>query len=364
MDLQDIKDRLVNSANISKNQISDLVSKTKEVGDRAKNWRKRDDEGKEREINDFLFTADELPTFGKEYWFFLLTGMGPSHKDQLMVSFGRNRGHSMQIDDSLQLQDGEGYNGGIGEIWFYNKGKTTKFGKLGGKIVTSENSVSFNTEEYEATFSGKYPNFTLSVTRGTEKIVDIQSRMPKIGDSMEFFTIDKMNFGVEVGNVYLDYTGTLSGEPFVGRNYMQKVVMSAPFIPWYWGRFVFENGSVMVFFLLWVELPGITRTIYSSGKFYDVESETYHQFDDFKVERVKNTNYWTLTHDSAEKNVFVLMDAYTNNVFVMKSRGEFNYDEMFVEVKEIRIKVGDRIYDEEQFGNGSGSLEAATGFAF
>ncbi|MCE7735562.1 MAG: hypothetical protein GPJ54_11835 [Candidatus Heimdallarchaeota archaeon] len=364
MDLQDIKDRLINSANLSKNHINDLVTKTKEVGERAKSWRKRDSEGKEREINDFLFTADELPTFGKEYWFFLLTGNENSHKDQLMVSFGRNRGHSMQIDDSMQFQDGDNYHGGIGEIWFYDNGKTTKFGKLGGKIITSEHSVSFTTDEYEAIFSRAYPEFNLSVTKGGTKIVDIQTTMPKIGDSMEFFTIDKMNFGVEVGNVYLDYTGKLSGGEFVGRAYMQKVVMSAPFIPWYWGRFIFENGSVMVFFLLWVELPGISKTIYSQGKFYDVEAQTYHKFDDFEIKRTKNTDYWTLTHDSEEKNVYVLMESYTNNVFVMKSRGEFNYDEMFVEIKEIRIKIGDRIYDENEFGKGSGSLEAATGFAF
>ncbi|OLS20173.1 MAG: hypothetical protein HeimC2_38630, partial [Candidatus Heimdallarchaeota archaeon LC_2] len=188
--------------------------------------------------------------------------------------------------------------------------------------------------------------------------------MPIIGDSMEFFTIDKMSLGVEVGNVYVDYAGKLSGKEFVGRAYMQKVVMSAPFIPWYWGRFIFENGSVLVFFLLWVELPGVSRTIYSQGKFYDVENKTYHQFDDFEIKRISNTNYWTVIHDSNEKNIFVLMESYTNNVFVMKSRGEFNYDEMFAEIKEIRIKVGDRIFSNDEFGKGSGSLEAATGFAF
>ncbi|MHA2028990.1 MAG: hypothetical protein ACW99A_07210 [Candidatus Kariarchaeaceae archaeon] len=364
MDLQDIKERLINRANISKNNINDLVNKTKEVSERARNWRKRDDIEKEREINEFLFTADELPTLGKEYWFFLLTGTGENHKDQLMVSFGRNKGHTMQIDDSLQFKDGEDFHGGIGEIWYYNKGDTTKFGKLGGKIATQNDSVTFETDEYRATFSGNYPELQLTVSKNDSLIVNIKTRMPKIGDSMEFFAIDKMNFGVEVGNVYLDYSGKIEDTNFVGRAYMQKVVMSAPFIPWYWGRFVFENGSVLVFFLLWVELPGVSRTIYSQGKFYDVESETYHKFDDFKVERVRNTNYWTLIHDSKEKNVYVLLESYTNNVFVMKSKGEFNYDEMFAEIKEIRIAIGDRIYDNDEFGKGAGSLEAATGFAF
>jgi hypothetical protein len=364
MDLQEIKDRLLNTANVSRSSLNELVSKTKEVTERAQIWKRRDTTEKQREINEFLFTADKLPTLGKEYWFFLLTGTGESHKDQLMVSFGRNKGHTMQIDNSMQFKDGEGFHGGIGEIWYYDSGKTTKFGKLGGKIITRENSVTFETEEYQASFSGRYPKFNLRVTKNGLNVVNISTRMPMIGDSMEFFAIDKMNFGVEVGNVYLDYSGEIEKNNFDGRAYMQKVVMSAPFIPWYWGRFVFENGSVLVFFLLWVELPGVSRIIYSQGKFYDVESKSYHKFDDFKVERVKNTNYWTLIHDSQGKNVFLLLESYTNNVFVMKSKGEFNYDEMFAEIKEIRIAIGDRVYDSDEFGKGSGSLEAATGFAF
>lgn len=364
MDLNDIKERLVNTYSISKSNLSDLVEKTKDFGHRAMIWHDHDPVEKEREINEFLFTPDELPTFGKEYWFFLLTGNEDSHKDQLMISFGRNRGHSMQIDDSKQFDDGEDYYGGIGEIWYYKKGVTTKFGKLGGKITNSVQSISFETEEYKATFSGKYPVFQLRVTKGEMEVISIETRMPKIGDSMEFFAIDKVNMGVEVGNVYLDYNGRITGDEFMGRAYMQKVVMSAPFIPWYWGRFIFDNGSVLVFFLLWVELPGISKTVYSQGKFYDVDTQTYHKFDNFKVERTKNTNYWTLIHDSEEMTVYILMEAYTNNVFVMKSKGEFNYDEMFAEIKEIRIKYQDKIYDNSVFGKGSGSLEAATGFAF
>jgi hypothetical protein len=197
-----------------------------------------------------------------------------------------------------------------------------------------------------------------------KNIVNIHTEDPKIGDAMEFFSIEKFNMGVEVGNVYLDYTGTLEADEFRGRAYMQKVVMSAPFIPWYWGRFVFANGSVIVFFLLWVDLPGPDRVIYSQGKYYDIENKEYKVFNDFKIDKVKGTNYFILHHDSDQRNVFILMDSYTNNTFIMRSRGEFRYNEMFTEIREIKIREGKNIYDSDYFGKGCGSLEEATGMSF
>jgi hypothetical protein len=270
----------------------------------------------------------------------------------------------MSIDNQHQFSDSTDYLGGIGESWFHLQGETTRLGKLGGKILVNKNSIIFGTDQYDIEFSGEFPNYQVRVILQDEEIIKLTTAKSDIGDSMEFFSIEKFNMGVEVGNVYLDYEGLLHGEKFVGRAYMQKVVMSAPFIPWYWGRFVFENGSVFVFFLLWIDLPGPDRVIYSQGKYFDVDTREYKVFSDFKIEKVKGTTYFILRHDSQERNVFLLMDSYTNNEFIMRSKGEFRYNEMFTEVKEIRIREGDQILGTDFFGHGSGSLEEATGMSF
>lgn len=362
MDLTEIKQRILEQYDISKTQISEMISNTQEL---LMGTRKLTELGNfEEEINPFLFNPDKLAPFGKEYWFFLLTGNEENFRDQVMVSFGRNKNNTMMIDNSKQEKDTDEYLGGIGEVWFHYGGKTTILGKYGGKIRYSSDAISFETEEYTIIFSGSYPNFNLKVLLEEKTIIDIDSQMPKSADAIEFFTFEKANFASKIGNAYLDFTGTVNGQPFRGRNYMQKVLMTAPFIPWYWGRFVFDNGSVLVFFLMWVEVSGIKKTVYSQAKIFDTETGDYVKIDDFKMKNIKGTNYWMLTHDSKNANYFVLLEAYANNVFRMKARGEFRYNEMFAEIKEIKIKHREKIFDNENLGRGVGSLEAATGIAF
>ena len=232
------------------------------------------------------------------------------------------------------------------------------------KITQGDDWIKFDTNEYQILFKGKFPNFSLFVTENDNELINIQTQSPKQADAIEFFGFEKANFGVEIGNTYLDFEGKLGGETFVGRSYMQKVIMSAPFVPWYWGRFVFENGSVLVFFLLWIEVAGIKKTLYSQAKIYDIDTNTYIKIDSFDVKNIKNTSYWIMTHDSEDYNFFVLIDAYASNVFTMKSKGEFTYNEMFAEVKEIKIQLNNKILDNAVLGKGSGSLEAANGIAF
>ena len=362
--MSSLRERISDRYNITKSQLNDLVDKTKEISQRAKIWENTDPPEKQRQIDEFLFTPDELPYLGKEYWFLLLTGTGNNHTDQLMISFGRNKNNTMTIDGQNQMTDTDEYMGGIGEIWYHNRGKTKKLGKLGGKIISTDLGVEFSTMEYHVKFSGKFPNYRVEVGVDNQTVVSVATTAPKIGDSMEFFSIDRFNMGVVVGNVYLDFEGQIAEQDFKGRAYMQKVVMSAPFIPWYWGRFVFQNGSVLVFFLLWVDFPGMDRVIYTQGKFYDVEQQKYHVFKNFNIDHYENTPYFILHHQSEKYNIFVMMDCYTNNIFRMESRGEFVYNEMFAEIREIRIEIGDDLYDNNYFGKGSGSLEEATGMCF
>lgn len=363
MDFQEVKEKLMESYNISITHFNDLVEKTKDFTNKARSWQKFSPFEKEREINSFIFTPDQLPNLGKEYWFFLLTGTKENFKDQVMISFGRNSNNTLKINNEMQLKDTSDFLGGIGEVWFYHKGLTNKLGKLGGKIAQKNNTIVFNTATYNVEFSGNFPVYKIIITDNENNLIlSMSTSIPKIGDSMEFFSIEKFNFGVEVGNVYLDFTGTLSKNQFNGRAYMQKVIMSAPFVPWYWGRFVFENGSILVFFLIWVDLPGVDRILYSQGKVFIVEENNYKVFRDFEVQKIKNTDYWTLVSNNKDYSVFLLIEAYTNNTFLLRSKGEFRYNEMFAEIKEIKIRDRDLVLDNSYFGKGVGSLEDAKGF--
>ncbi|MCY3410526.1 MAG: hypothetical protein INQ03_02710 [Candidatus Heimdallarchaeota archaeon] len=362
VDVSELRSRVLSRYEISRAQFNEMISETRKL---LTNTAIRKVRGKlEEEINSFMYTPNELHAFGKEYWFFLFTGNKENFRDQLMISFGRNKNNSMKIDDSDQLLDCKEYLGGIGEIWYSFKGQTVKFGKLGGKITYGSDFIQFETPEYSVRFSGYYPEYKMTVTQDSEEVISITSKLPEAGDSIEFFNFEKANLGSEIGNAYLDFSGTIEGNAFHGRNYLQKVIMSAPFIPWYWGRFIFDSGSVLVFFLMWVEMSGVKRTVYSQLKLYDIQTKEYVKIDDYKIEQPKGTNYFIITQDSEESNFFALIHAYANNVFSMSATGVFTYDEMFAEVKELRFVTTESKYTTEILGKGVGSLEKATGMAF
>ena len=79
----------------------------------------------------FLFNYDDLPNFGKEYWFMLFSGLGDSYTDQLMLAFGRNKRNNMAMDGVDQLLNGDDYKGGVSEAWYYKDGNFYSLGTQG-----------------------------------------------------------------------------------------------------------------------------------------------------------------------------------------------------------------------------------------
>jgi hypothetical protein len=360
--LDSIINKISEQYQLSKNHLKEIQQKSSLLIKRhsSRNSQKNLD----NEINEFLFTPEELPPFSKEYWFMLFTGLNENYKDQLVLTFGRNTRQTMSIDEIEQSKDGDGYLGGISAIWYYMNGHAKKFGKKPCKIFLDGKSVKMVRDDFELILKGLFPNYTLLVHNKEGETIKLDLSLAKHGDSLEFYQFFKGNFGFDLGNTYLDFKGHINNQHFNGRSYVQKVVVTAPFLPWYWGRIIFENGSVLVLFKVWLEIGGAKKTMFNRLKFINSKTSKETIFEDFDHYNVVDTNYWITTAKNEENQIFVLFDVYVNDKFHFKSRGELIYNEMFAEVKEIRVNLKDEKLEQEELGHGVGSLEETKGIVF
>lgn len=77
----------------------------------------------------------------------------------------------------------------------------------------------------------------------------------------------------------LHLKGVVDGKPITGTAYFQRVFVTAPAVPWYWGVFHFANGAVLTYFN--PRLMG--KSIKKDISFFD--GKEMHNIKDIKVKR-------------------------------------------------------------------------------
>ena len=291
VDLPDIRSHVIDAYGISKTQLEALYAKSKE---KIKSFKERINHPikiQQDDMDQFLYSFETLPVLGKEYWFMLFSGLNGSFHDQLMVAFGRNRKNNMQMNNVEQLPDTDYYRGGVSECWFVKDNRVNKLGIQPCKITIQENILEIKGENYDVQFSGNFPDYEIKIISNEQIIIQLSLQPPKSGKPFEFNQFFVGNLGFDLGNLYFDFQGKLSDEAFNGNSYVQKVIITAPFVPWYWSRLVFENGSWLLFFQSWIEFRGIKKQISSGARFYDVSKDREYEIEEFDFKQQNNQSW-------------------------------------------------------------------------
>jgi len=302
-----------------------------------------------KKTEEFLFKFEKLPKFGKEYWYFHL--VNPKERQQLLVTLGRAKADFKVRGKKLKEREFDAEKSKCAAVaWLYD----------GDKEVLIDGTADVEIQGQELIVSNKETEIrikkgALLIKKGRKTVCDVKIKDPGTSRSSEIvsFFVDK--FGGGMGNLFHVFRGRLNGKPFEGSAYLQKVVASFPSVPWHWVRLAFEDGSV--FDLFNINIAG--KQVFSRLNFYYAKEDRNHVIENIKINTYLEKEKWV-----AEKKdeVFLEASAYSIQPFVIKTIGEFHYDEYMIEAKDLEIKLGKKKITLEELGKGQGTSENAYGF--
>ena len=314
--------------------------------------------------DELFFEIEDLPSFGKEYWF--LHFCAPPNEEQVILTVGRSV-DPVRVNDK-DVPEGNARDGVMcaAVCWLYSqKQKQVLFDSTARMRLEkgqSSNLLEAKDQESKMTIKGKYPSFSVELARGKKRIFSARAVPPKEGLPYELVHLMKTplapRFGAAMINYYFDFTGTLHGKKMSGKAYLQKVVAVLPLAPWNWVRLHFSKGATIDFF---------------AGKPLGQKSQMHFACNDyveldgrrFKLSDLKLKSYlegekkiWVLSG----KNLFVVMESYALQPFVMRQKTTFCYDEYIVKVRALAIREVGKEYSLADFGEGVGLVEDAYGY--
>jgi hypothetical protein len=314
-------------------------------------------------IDDLLFSFEELPLFGKEYWFMKFTSNEGSRR-QFFLMFGRSAGdievNGKYVENSEIIDDkAEGYC----ISWAYDEIQRNITDDIGVIEVKNE-SVTCATSDIKAEFYGAFPKYKLEISKDGENICCLDIREPENSNYDSELSEDfKGLFGYRLANLYFDFSGMLFDKDFSGKCYAQKVIVVGPFIPWKWSRIVFRNGSILTYYIPNIEIGGVEYNIHNSMDFYDAETKRMHHFKKARVHEYpseKGDKRWVVTAE--EGKVFMVTKSYCKESFSFINNFNFSYTENLVDVMDVKIETDDKVITLEETGSGLGMVEDTSGF--
>jgi hypothetical protein len=319
--------------------------------------------GTNKGIDDLLFSFEELPLFGKEYWFMKFTSNDGSRR-QFFLMFGRSAGdievNDKYIENSRIIDNKtEGYC----ISWAYDEIQINITDDL-GIIQAKDEKVTCSTRDIQAEFYGSFPKYMLEISNDGKKICCLDIKEPADDNyDCELSEDFKSLFGYRLANLYFDFEGMLFDKDFSGKCYAQKVIVVGPFIPWKWSRIVFRNGSILTYYIPNIEIGGVEYNIHNSMDFYDAETKKMHHFKKAKVHEYpskKGDKRWIITAE--EGKVFMVTKSYCKESFSFINNFNFNYIENLVEVVDFQIEIEDKVITLDETGSGLGMVEDTSGF--
>ena len=209
-----------------------------------------------RGIDDLLFSFEDLPLFGKEYWFMKFTTDDGSRR-QFFLTFGRSAGdtevNGRYVENSKITND---KTDGYCVSWAYDEIKIKLTDDL-GVIEVKDDRVTCSNKDLKADFYGSFPKYTLDISSNGKKVCCVDIREPEDNNyNSEVAENFRGLFGYRLASLYFDFEGLLFDKNFSGKCYVQKVIVVGPFIPWKWSRIIFMNGSILTYYIPNIEIGG------------------------------------------------------------------------------------------------------------
>ena len=311
-----------------------------------------------QEIDPMFFCFEDLPPTGKEYWFMKFASTEPEDKRQLLVMFG-DSSETIKINKKkVRCKRHNGRNGYM-TVWCYDDKKNLI---LDGEslITTNPDNIMASNKHDKIYYKGMFPNYSLNISKKKKEIANLKIIKPEYNsESFEFSSYFKSFAGFALINLYFDFTGILNGEKFTGKCYVQKVIVVGPFVPWYWGRIVFSNGSIISYYEPRIEISVFTHKLSSELTFYDNTKDKKYIFKNLNIKKFGKKNpRWIITANKGK--VFISLKSYSSHKFVFEKIGSFTYIEYLSEVTDISIEDCD--IDTSKLCSGFGLIEDANGY--
>ncbi len=110
-------------------------------------------------------------------------------------------------------------------------------------------------------------------------------------------------------------TGKIKNEKITGSAYLQRVYINSPTVPWYWGVFHFDNGSVLIYFNPNLAGKSIKRQI----SFFD--SNKLYKFKKMKVKRIKGKlPVFEISGENKREKIDFKVNPYTHSSWTFKKK--------------------------------------------
>ncbi len=344
------------------NNVSERIKKIEIRFKRLKNFVSRE---KWDNVDKMLFSFEQLPIRGKEYWFLLFTSNEPENGKQFMVTLGNQR-VKKYIVDGCEILNGFSDDRHIGpfSFWFYDKNFYRS--RTVPSLITMDNKeMSANFGKTEFSIKGEYPRYEIKLKENGRKICDLITK--KGSDHKKYDVSEFFKGGIGFGNVnlLLDSEGKLNGSSFGGQGYLQKVVITAPLpsVPWYWGRVCFSDKSVLTFLQPHISLSRLSKNFATSAYFYNSNKKKEYFFEKVNVRKFGKINKQFLVHGKGKDIEFTLLtDNYAKKEFKINSIGKLNYEQNLVRVNSFSMESGKKMILKKDTGDGIGIIEDAYGY--
>jgi len=302
---------------------------------------------------------------GKEYWF--LHFCAPPNEEQVVVTAGRSVDPVKVNDTEVEANDVHPDSVSCAAVcWYHSKKRQVAIDSLAQVRVTGkgrEKALSIRRGANNVVMAGAYPNFTISLAKDGREVFRAKARPPKHGMPYEKVHLLKNPIAPRLGaamvNYYFDFEGKLEGKPLRGKAYLQKVVAVMPLAPWNWVRVHFAKGAVLDFFTGKPFGDSQPSMHFASNDFFEVGGRrvrlgqvTLQSWLDGDKRR------WLLSGP----NIMLAMESYSMQVFSMKQKTEFRYDEYLVRVTDFVYSHGTEQITLNDLGAGVGLVEDASGY--
>lgn len=348
--------------NIYMNNVSERIKRIETRFKRLRNLVSRE---KWDDVDKMVFSFEQLPIRGKEYWFLLFTSNEPEKGKQFMVTMGNQKVKKYTVD-GCEILNGISDDRHIGpfSFWFYDK-EFYRSQTISSLISTNSGGMSANSGKTEFSIKGSYPVYDIKLKENGKDICNLKTR--KGSDYTEYEVSEFFKGGIGFGNVnlLLDSEGKLNGSSFRGQGYLQKVVITAPLpsVPWYWGRMCFSDKSVLTFLQPHISLSRLSKDFATSAYFYDSSKKKKYFFERVKVRKFGKINKQFLVHGKGRDIEFTLLtDNYAKKEFKINAIGKLSYEQNLVRLNSFSLESRKEIISKKGTGDGIGIIEDAYGY--
>lgn len=306
-------------------------------------------ENKERAgFDDYFYSLEKLPIGRKEYWFLYFTSTTGSLQ-QMVLTFGKsNPSATVNLINTPAAEEHTVFG------WFYDLRKNvfaSSNAELGADKAQCRLEGRWNDGGFE--FRKKPPNHELTVKNVCRLVLSVPANGPA-QESYALLSIPKTSIGANLYNAYFDVKGTLNEKKFNGKAYVQKVVLTAPFVPWDWGRITFRDGSILDFLVVKLGVENAAKEIFSQATFYHAGKNETMKFNG--VAATKKSGFFRVNANGFSLSARI----YAEMPFVMQSVGRFLYDEHLVKL--ISFSLPSKNIGLSDLGGGIGLIERARGY--